>query len=238
MTQTAAPEVIEAPVAVEPARRPRRLGRIADVIGRALHNLFVGRLLPLLRSLLEDYKKIREWLIRTLGPVIRVVLRVRKWYLDHILPWQKLIIEIISRIRVTLQIFRLLGFKWAAKLDQELQRVQAWVTRSIMAVLKTLNTVTSILGAVIDPGMVLRRDFFLGTLFTSLAAVKRAVAFGANTPLTASEHQHRADRKGMLQNNPPIVTRRADGGYQSSPGFAALSGRMDTAARKRGLVVP
>lgn len=216
----------------------RALSRIADVIGRYLRQFIVGRLIPLLRTLAEDYKILRNWILRTLGPVIRIVQRIRQWYFVHILPWQKLIIEIISRVRVALQIFRLLGFKWAAKLDEELQRIQAWVTRSIVDVLKTLNTISSILEVIVDPGMILRKDFFLGTLFTNLAAIKRAVSFGANNPLTASEAQRVADRKAMLRTDAPIVTRNPAGGVTYSSGFAALSGRMDNAARRRGLVVP
>lgn len=160
-----------------------------------------------------------------------IILRIRKWYHDHIFKIQKAILDVLSAMRVSLALLRLLHVKWAAKLDADLAKIQGYVTLSITDVLKALNTISSYLGLIVDPGMVIRKDFFTATLFSSLAGLKRAVWFGGNTPLSASQQQAESDDKGLLNPATPPITADGHGGLTFSPAFASMDTNMRAAAR-------
>jgi hypothetical protein len=164
-----------------------------------------------------------------LYPVVKFLRRLRAWYFKHIFPIQRGILEVISRIRVALSLLRLLGVKWAAKLDADLQKIQSYVTASLQDVVGTLNTVQNYLGLMLDPGMILRKDFFAATLFSSLGSVKRAAGFGSNLPLSASDAQAEQDDKGLLNPATPIIMQDASGNLVYSPGFDTVRGNMNAA---------
>ncbi len=180
--------------------------------------------------IIRRYQAIEAFLNKYLGPIVKRLQQIRAWYFKHIFPIQKAIIEIISRVRVALAVFRALGFQWAAKLDADLARLQGWVTASIQDILKPLNLMQSYLGLILDPGMILRKDFFHGSLFSSLAGLKRAVGFGSSAPLTAEQQQAQADDRSLLSTATPIAFRDAGGVVHLSPAFADVVAQQRAAA--------
>lgn len=206
---------------------------------------WVGGLLSAIGSF---FKHAYEWIVRhvirtivgvlttawgilngILYPVVKFLKRLRNWYFKHIFPIQKAIIEVIARVRVALALLRLVGVKWAAKLDAELQKIQGYVTASIQDAVGTLNTVQSYLSLMLDPTMILRKDFFAASLFGSLAGVKRAAGFGSNAPLSASDAQAEQDDRGLLNPATPIISQDASGNLVYSEGFDTIRTNMGAA---------
>jgi hypothetical protein len=153
---------------------------------------------------------------------------LQKWYHDHILKWQLRIQDILSRIRVVLSLFRLLGFKWAAKLDADIKKIMDVVTLSIQDVTRTLNAISGVLGVILDPGMVIRAEFFHSSLFAALPALKRAAAYGSNTPLTASEIDYAQQPAADVWRQPGIDL--------NSPTYRQVSGQVSQQMAERGYV--
>jgi hypothetical protein len=192
------------------------------------------------------FKHVYEWIVRhiiiqiigvlrtawgilngILYPVVKFLRRIRAWYFRHIFPIQRAVLEVIQRVRVALALLRLLGVKWAAKLDADLKKIQDYVTASIQDVVGALSVVQNYLALIVDPGMVIRGDFFAATLFSSLGAVKRAAFFGGNAPLSASDAQAEADDRGLLNPSTPIIVQNADGTLSYSEGFQSIRTNMD-----------
>lgn len=159
-----------------------------------------------------------------------IILRIRKWYHDHIFKIQKAIIAVLQSIRVGLALLRLLHVKWAAKLDADLAKIQGYVTLSITDVLRALNTISSYLGLIVDPAMILRKDFFGASLFASLKDLKRSVFFGSNAPLSAAQQQAKADRVALLDPNVPWTRKRSGAPEAVQPTIAAMFTNADKAA--------
>ena len=170
-----------------------------------------------------------------LYPVVKFLRRIRAWYFKHIFPIQHAILEVISRVRVALSLLRLLGVKWAAKLDAELQKIQSYITQSIQDVVGTLNTMQSYLSLMLDPTMILRKDFFAATLFSSLGSLKRATSFGINAPLSATDAQTQQDNKALLDPAQPFAFTDSSGRLQTTPAFDSIQGNFSQAIRDAGL---
>lgn len=139
------------------------------------------------RALVNDYKIFKQAMQQLFGPFVKALQWLRDHYYQYIYPWVFAIEDLLSRIRVVLAVFRILGFKWAAKLDADITAIQAWVTKVNQTIVGTLNEITTILQLVIDPSGIIRRDFFAGTLFGSLAAIKRAAGAGMDRATTPTD---------------------------------------------------
>jgi hypothetical protein len=182
------------------------------------------------KALVNDYRAFRDALRAFFGPLLKIINLVHAWVNKYILVYIKLALTIISRIRVILQLFRLLGFKWAAKLDADLRKIQGYLTTALVDIVKGFNTLTSVINMMVDPSLVLRKDFFNSTLFSSLAGVKRAVGYGSNRPLDPSESDRQTRQIGLLQGGAPLLTSDGNGNVTYSDGFQDISDSLDKAA--------
>jgi hypothetical protein len=151
-----------------------------------------------------------------LGKLLKIIAQVQAWYIKYIYRYVKMVEDIISRIRVVLSLFRLLGIKWAAKLDADLARIQGYLTTALQAIVGTLNTVSTWLTLITDPAGIIRKDFFTGTLFSSLGAVKRAANFGQDRALSASEAQATDEDMSLAKGGQAVLTQNADGSVSLS----------------------
>lgn len=183
------------------------------------------------KALIDDYKAFRDALKALFGPLLQIINALHAWVNKYILVYIKLALTIISRIRVILQIFRLLGFTWAAKLDADLRKVQGYLTDALVDIVKGFNTVTGIINMMVDPSLVLRKDFFASTLFSSLAGVKRAVGYGSNRPLDPSESDKQNADGQLVNGKVPIATRDSSGNVTFSPEFQSMSDSLDAAMK-------
>ena len=168
-------------------------------------------IVPWIEKLQQILDDIITWLQNFLDPLISILTKILDFYRKWIYPIIQDVLEVLQRMRVILSVLVQLHVKWAAKLDADLARIQAYVTTAIQDVIGPLNQAITWLNIALDPGQIIRKDFFTGTLFSSLGAVKGAQAFGQSRALYASEQVAEDNRKALLTPGPAVLTHNADG---------------------------
>jgi hypothetical protein len=200
---------------------------LAQTVLSHLRDVFAWLRDHVIKPLLDDYRALKAWLTKVLGPIIQFIQKWYAWYQKYILKWQLRIQELIARLRTIVQLFRLLGFKWAAQLDADLRKIQSYVTDSIVDVVKTVNGILNVLNAVIDPSLILRKDFFAATLFSNLGAVKRAVGYGGNRPTDPSEQKQIDNAHGEVFGSGALATGAPGKPLTYTPAVAMTDASLD-----------
>jgi hypothetical protein len=198
---------------------------LIDGLKHIISDILHGHLLQLIKDV--------QTMFHALHALFKPIFDALQWLHDHfykyVYPWIIKVQDLLSRIRVILSAFRILGFKWAAKLDADIARIQGYLTTALQDIVKTLNTVTTWINLAVDPAGVLRGSFFTGTLFSSLGSVKSAVNFGQDRPLFASEQQATDEDKAMMHGGAAILTRNADGSVAYSNASKRINDNLDAA---------
>src|SRR5437870_7097567 len=122
-------------------------GRLRDFL-RHLKDTLLGHLIG---ALWHDILKFRAWLHKVLDPVLETIRRIRKmqqFYFDHVL---KPYLDLIQRLRRILVVFRVLHFKWATKLDADLQRMETRVAALFIDARRQLNVLADWINFILDP---------------------------------------------------------------------------------------
>lgn len=176
----------------------RSLGNFLSGALRLIKGFF-GALWKFLKRAWNDYikkaiqwlgdhvRKLRAWLKRTVGPLIKRLQKIKKWYDEHILKQQLRMLQTIQQIRFFLGILRLFHVKWAAKLDQSLADIQNKIEETINIVRGTLNQIINTLAIAFDPTMLITSNVLAASLLGNLGAVKRIFGFGDGRLLSSSE---------------------------------------------------
>lgn len=190
-----------------------------------LNDIVHGRFLHLFKDYLDLKAKITAWL----APVLRVLQRIRQIYQQLVLAPLLRFINLIQHIRQFLVVFRLLGFKWAKRLDNSLTNIEQKVVKNTLVLQAWINLAISVLDLAIDPSLILRKNFLLASLLSFLGAVKRVVFFGANrTPSTDEIKQSRQDTAALAPQ-----THLLEAGFgehaQYYPTVASMLPNMDAA---------
>jgi hypothetical protein len=168
---------------------------IFTALGKFLLHVWQQYIKKAIAWLASHVQKLRAWLKRTIGPIIKRLEKIKKWYDTHILKQQLRMLQQIQMVRRFLGILRLFHVKWAAKLDGALADVQNRIQQSIALVRGTLNQIINTLALMLDPELLITRNVLGGTLLKNLGAVKRIFGYGDNRILSGSEqatieHQH------------------------------------------------
>lgn len=187
------------------------LRKLVAILVEGLRHVISDILHGHLLAVLKDLQAMFHALHVLFQPILDFLATVRGWYYKYIYRWIKLVEDILSRVRVVLSLFRILGAKWAAKLDADIARIQGYLAAFNQAIVGTLNSITTWLTLAIDPAGIIRRDFFTGTLFSSLGALKRAGGFGQDRALTASEAQATDEDLSLAKGGAAVLTQNADG---------------------------
>lgn len=158
---------------------------------KAIESFFVqvwnNYIKPGINWLLTHVLKIRNWLQRTMKPILAFFQRLKRWYDTHVLAQQLRVLRMIQTIRRFLSILRIFHIHWADKLDQALADIQNRIEQSIRFVRGILNQVINTLALVFDPTLFVSRHVLGGTLLGNLGALKRIMGFGDNRLLSPSE---------------------------------------------------
>ena len=194
---------------------------IFDALKHIISDILHGHLL----NALQDIQKLFHSLQDLFQPILKFIAKVRGWYYKYIFKYVKLVQNILSAVRVILSAFRLLGAKWAAKLDADIQRIQSYITATMQAIVGTLNQATTWLNFALDPLGIVRRDFFSRSMFGSLLQTRNAINFGKDRYLTASEAQNTQEDRSFAKGGAAVLTRNADG----SVAFSDASKRINQA---------
>lgn len=156
-------------------------------IGKFLLHIWTKYLPNAINWLACNYQKVRNWLKRTLGPVIKFFQKVKHWYDTHILPQQLRLLKFLQAVRRVLGILRIFHIKWAAALDNALVDIQNRIEKSIAFTRGILNQIINTLALVLDPTLLVFRNVLGGSLLQNLGAIKRIFGYGDGRLFSASE---------------------------------------------------
>jgi hypothetical protein len=205
--------------------------------GQLFKDIYKKYLTVAVLGIIAKIKRLYDHLKNIVETIKNIIEAWHDIFEKYFYPWFRLALDILSRIRTALLLFSLMGFAWAKKLDADLAKLQAFITTILQDIVSGLNSVRDVLDIAIDPTMVLRRDFFAHTLFSSLAGLRRAVSFGADRPLTPDE-QHRLDQdKDAVLNSRGPVYAAENGTATLHPAFAVIDARLTQKYASEGLPI-
>lgn len=199
---------------------------LAHIISDILH----GHLL----QALKDIQKLFHDLHDIFKPILDFIDKLRCWYYKYIYKWIKLVEDILSTVRVILAAFRILGFKWAAKLDADIAKIQGYLSKFNQVIVGTLNSVSTWMNFALDPFGIIRRDFFSASVFSQLGITRRAGTFGGDRYLTASEAANTDGDRAMIGGGAAVLTRNTDGSVTYSDASKRINDGFDAAWKDYG----
>jgi hypothetical protein len=121
---------------------------------------------------LDAYLKLRAWLEKVFAPIIRWINRIRA-IIDHYYRlYVRPLLNLIQHIRQTLTVFRLLGFKWAERLDARLAGIERKIAEGYTLIVTNLNQAISYLQLIGDSVGILRRNPVIGALIRSAGELR------------------------------------------------------------------
>jgi hypothetical protein len=161
--------------------------KIFTAIGKFLLHIWTKYLPNAVKWLACNYQKVRDWLKRTLKPVIDFFQKVKKWYDTHILAQQLRLLRFLQMIRRYLAILRIFHLKFAATLDNAIVDIQNRIEKDIAFTRGILNQIINTLALVLDPRLFITRYVVGGSLLGNLGAVKRIFGYGDGRLFSASE---------------------------------------------------
>jgi hypothetical protein len=157
-------------------------------------------------------QNVRAWLSRLLAPVLKYIRLIRQWYDWFFNTYAKPLLILIQKLRQVLGVFRLLGFKWAARLDADLAVIQNKITSVFITLRQHLNVVASWVGLIVDPGGILRRNPLFAALTKSGAELKNVV----DTATVHTQTQGEVDKSNRLNALALPSTAKADQGFYAT----------------------
>jgi len=140
-----------------------------------------------LTKIIDVVVKVRAWLQKVFGPTIRYLQKIRRWIDWAFNKYVKPVLDLIQHIRQVLTVFRLLGFKWAKKLDALLAKIQQDILKVYTTIRAELNKVISYLQIIADPSAILRRNPLFAGLIRSAAELRNILLTVEQRPLTQGE---------------------------------------------------
>lgn len=182
---------------------------VQHIISDIIH----GRFAHLFQDYLDLKKKLQPYLDKVLH-----WLRVIKKYFDlYVLQPLLRTIQLIQRLRQFLVVFRLLGFKWAKRLDDLLLKQEQRLVRNTLVLQSYINFAIDIISLIADPSLIMRKNFLLASMLAFLGAVKRVVFFGANRTPTGAETKQAAQDSGSLSKGSKLI----DSGFGQTATYSA-----------------
>lgn len=140
-----------------------------------------------LTKAIGTFFKVRAWLTKLFAPILRWIKILRAFYDQYFNRFVKPILKIIRQMRQFLQIFRLLGFKWAARLDADLARIEQKIVQAYTTLRGYLNVVTSWIQLIVDPLGILRRNPLFAAIIRSAPELQNLLDRATQRPLTPDE---------------------------------------------------
>jgi len=162
-------------------------------LGDAVHSVFSGlwtwltnlwqwlndHLIQKLKDLID---KIKDKLNKIFGPLLchlRIAIDAyKKLWNQYVKP----LFDFLQRVRRVLVIFRLLGFKWAKKLDQRIVALENAITQSFLGVLANLNRLADWINFIIDPFGTFQPSVLFGSIAKSVGAILGIIYGQMNDP--------------------------------------------------------
>ena len=152
-----------------------------------------------LTKLVSVFVRLQAWLSKYVGRVVRFLVRLRKWYDQYFNQFVKPVLNTIRHIRQVLSVFRLLGLKWAARLDARLALIENRIVQAYELLRVNLNKVISFAQLIADPFAILRRNPVLGAVIRDAPEIKNAIDRATNHATTQKELDSSNHDNGWFQ---------------------------------------
>jgi hypothetical protein len=144
-------------------------------IAAFLSHLWNNVIQTVLRKILAAYARLRGILAPIFNHVLRWLQQARA-IIDYIFRrFVRPYLLMIQRTRQVLQLFRLLGFKWAKRLDARLAGIEAKIIGVFLAIRAPLNQLISFVGLLADPLAILRRNPIIAAVLRDAPEIKNAI---------------------------------------------------------------
>lgn len=119
--------------------------------------------------------------------IVKWIKKIRAHEIAMFDQWVKPILNFIQRLRASLLIFRIFGFKWASKLDARLANIEQQLTQLYLSVLQDFNRVLSYLNLIIDPSGLFKQATYLATAIRSIGSLVNAIQGAQSSPLAGTQ---------------------------------------------------
>jgi hypothetical protein len=127
------------------------LGSIFQTLTSWVQWLWQNVVNVVIAKLYDLVQRILAWLQRLLAPLIDFLKKLKAqldWYFQTFI---KPIFDFLQRLRRILAVFRLLGFKWAAKLDQDIAHIESQLAKNFLLAEQAINTALNWINFITDP---------------------------------------------------------------------------------------
>ncbi len=135
----------------------------------------------------DVYKRTKEFLTRIFGPILCAIKAIIDYEERLFNIYLRPILNIISRFRQLLVVFRILHFKFAARLDRRLAELQSRIGSLGLATLRELNQIRSYLQLLMDPFGLFNPATLLASVVRTVGDLWAVLKSVGQRPLFASE---------------------------------------------------
>lgn len=161
--------------------------RAFNFVKNGLKWLWENVVKQVITKLLQAYTKLRTILAPIFNHLL-LWLQKARYYLDLIFNrFVKPYLVMIQKVRQVLGIFRLLGFKWAQRLDARLGALEAKIIGVFQTLRVPLNQAISFLQLLADPLGILRRNPLIAAVLRDAPEIKNAIDTATMHPQTTAE---------------------------------------------------
>jgi hypothetical protein len=168
--------------------------RFGRLVGTSLRKIWEGT-----RALYENvlkpgwekfwrlFDRVRKWLDRVFGPILRYLEKVRRWILDFYTKYVRPFVDAIGIARKVLRVFASLGFDWAKALDRKLAELQDRLQAPFRLALAKINELVNIVNRVVTLDGLLQRLALIRSIERDVKYVVNAWHNSQSKPLTNAE---------------------------------------------------
>lgn len=176
-----------------------------------------------LLKLVELYLWLREKLEAILGPVLRVLRRIRELYDEWFNRIFGPILNLIQRLRQLLVVFRIFNVRWARRLDARLLRIESKIAESYLTIRRQLNLIASYVNMLMDPLGLIRQNVLVESILRAGDALLKAITGKGLAFWVERRPGARAGRGGPF--DPVVIARELEEAIEHDTGYFAAVGR-------------
>lgn len=169
-------------------------------IQKMMDRLWRGVILVALKRLWDLYQKIRVWAEKLRRWLDRFHQLQRQYQIQAL----RRIINLIQRARQILVIFRILHFKFAAKLDLWLQKIEGTITSHVFSLEKKTNEIITWIDLIFDPQALMRQLTLAQSLYRYIRGLRGVLGIPESRPNTSDEDTRNAQDRAMLTAQPHL----------------------------------
>lgn len=176
------------------------LEQVWQGIQKVMDRIWRGVILVSLKRLWDLYQKIKVWADKLKRWLDRFHQLQRQYQIQAL----RRIINLIQRARQILVIFRLLHFKFAAKLDLWLQKIEGTITSHVFNLEKKTNEIITWIDLIFDPQALMRTLTLAQSLYRYIRGLRGVLGVPESRTNTSAEDTANAQDRAMLTAQPHL----------------------------------